>query len=294
MKKVNKDEYINFLENKILEYESTKINEDNLKLNAILKYQEELVTNKIYDRETLLNENKKLWDENAKLSQTIVLNNAYIEYLTNSFWWKFSNPIRKIWRTISNKKVKKIDYQINSNIKIKDKVSVIILAYNNDYELTSLIKNIKSQKYVNDIEIIIVTRNVNNKKIINNNIKYINLNNNSLTSDEAYIKILPHINGKYISIIDQNKIVNTNDWLYKALLPIVNNEALATLFIDEKLDFIKNSCTYPDLKKRIIRIDDSNVIYLPINRDIIQNIPSSILGKSNIIVKKKISNYYLI
>ena len=156
-----------------------------------------------------------------------------------------------------------------------------------------IINNIKSQKYINDIEIIIVSRN---KNIINKDkdVKYIYLKDNKLTTDEAYIKILPNISGKYIAIVDENKIIDTNNWLYQSLMPIINNQAIATLFLNNSIKNYKNKHIYPDLKQRIYNIDNNDVLFLPMNRDLIENIDPEILNNPNIVVKKKISNYYLI
>lgn len=289
----NTKEYIKFLEDKLSKYENNISND--LDLKSILKMQEEIIQNKIFDRDALLSENKKLWNENTRLTQTIIVNNLYINYLFNSFWWKLSYPLRKINRYIKSKKTKKVNYLNNKPDVIKDKVSVIIFSYNNDSITNLLIDNINSQKHVNDIEILLVTRNNKDKSFVKkDNIKYINLKDTSITNDEAYIKVLPYIDGKYIAIIDQNIIVNTKDWLYKSLVPIINNDAMATLFFDKNIKFIKETYVYPDLKQRLYNIDNNNVLFLPNNRDLIQFISPIFLENTKIIVKKRINNYYML
>ena len=286
-------EYIKFLENKLLKYE--KNISDDLDLKSILKMQEETIQNKIFDRDSLLLENKNLWNENTRLTQTIIANNLYINYLSNSFWWKLSYPFRRINRYIKSKTAKKINYLNNKPETIKDKISVIIFSYNNEPIINLLIDNINSQKHISDIEILLVTRNNKDKQYEEkNNIKYINLEDTSITNDEAYIKVLPYIDGKYIAIIDQNIIINTKDWLYKSLVPIINNDAMATLFFDKNIKFIKDTYVYPDLKQRLYNIDNNNVLFLPNNRDLIQYINPIFLGNTKIIIKKRINNYYML
>ena len=274
-------EYIKFLEDKLSRYENKELLE---KSNT-----------NIYDYDALLTENKRLWDDNNRLTQTIVANNLYINYLSNSIWWKLSFPFRKINRYIKNKTNKKINY-INSKVtNIKDKVSIIIFSYNNESLTKLLIDNINNQKHINDKEIIIVTRNPKDRSYKEiNNIKYINIKDINITNDQAYIKVLPYIDGKYIALIDQNTIIDTNYWLYKSLIPIINNQAIATLFFNKDIKFIKETYVYPDLKQRLYKINNNNLLFLPNNRDIIEYISPSFLDNTNIIVKKRINNYYMI
>ena len=139
----DKDEYIKFLENKVSKYERNNYLSDKLEINKLIKIQEELLNKKINDKDSLLIENKRLNDENARLIQTIVANNAYIDYLLNTFWWKLSSPFRFLWRKIRNISCHKINYLIdNKNIKnnIEDKVSVIIFSYNKQYKISKIYK----------------------------------------------------------------------------------------------------------------------------------------------------------
>ena len=274
-------EYIKFLEDKLSRYENKELLE---KPNT-----------NIYNYDALLSENKRLWDDNNRLTQTIVANNLYINYLSNSIWWKLSFPFRKISRYIKNINNKKVNY-INSKItNIKDKVSIIIFSYNNESLTNLLIENINKQKYIKDKEIIIVTRNKKGRSYKEiDNIKYINIKDINITNDQAYIKVLPYIDGKYIALVDQNTIIDTNDWLYKSLVPIINNQAIATLFFNKDIKFIKETYIYPDLKNRLYKINNNNLLFLPNNRDIIEYISPSFLDNTNIIVKKRINNYYMI
>ena len=274
-------EYIKFLENKLSMFEDLS--------NKKMDYN----NNPFIEKDSLLTENKRLWDENNRLIQTIIANNLYINYLSSSKWWKLSYPIRRLTRLIKHDK--KNNYITNKPNNIKDKVSIIIFSYNNESLTELLIDNINKQEKVSDKEILIVTRNTKEKDIlIKKNIKYINLKDENITNDQAYIKVLPYIDSKYIAIIDQNTIINTNDWLYKSLVPIINGNAIASLFFDEDIKFIKETYVYPDLKNRIYKINNNNLLLLPLNRDLIEYISPLFIGRTNIIVKKRISNYYMI
>ena len=77
-------------------------------------------------------------------------------------------------------------------------------------------------------------------------------------------------------------------------MPIINNDAVATLFFNKDIKFIKETHVYPDLKNRLYKINDKNLLFLPNNRDIIEYISPSFLDNTNIIVKKRINNYYMI
>ena len=274
-------EYIKFLENKLSMFEDLS--------NKKMDYN----NNPFIEKDSLLTENKRLWDENNRLIQTIIANNLYINYLSSSKWWKLSYPIRRLTRLIKHDK--KNNYFTNKPSNIEEKVSIIIFSYNNESLTELLIDNINKQEKVSDKEILIVTRNTKEKDIlIKKNIKYINLKEENITNDQAYIKVLPYIDGKYIAIIDQNTIININDWLYKSLVPIINGNAIASLFFDEDIKFIKETYVYPDLKNRIYKINNNNLLLLPLNRDLIEYISPLFIGRTNIIVKKRISNYYMI
>ena len=279
--KKDRNEYIKFLEEKLSRYQNIDISEKSI--------------NNIFEYDALLTENKRLFDENNRLAQSVIAKNLYINYLSNSKWWKLSFPFRRVYRYMKNINNKKVNYISDTITNIKDKVSIIIFSYNNEATIKLLIENINKQKHIKDKEIIIVTRNSKGKlyKEIDN-IKYINIKDLNITNDQIYIKVLPYIDGKYIALIDQNTIIDTNDWLYKSLVPIINNQAIATLFFNKDINFIKETHVYPDLKNRLYKIKDKNLLFLPNHRDIIQNISPLFLDNTSIIVKKRISNYYMI
>ena len=301
--KKNTDEYIKYLEEKIVELESNSESEQkSLNLNNLLKYQEEYLFQKYKEKDDILRENKRLTEENSRLLRMIMLDQSYIYYLLNSYWWKATIPFRTISRKIKNKK--KIDKVYLQNItadteveSLNEKVSIIIFTNNPGNEFVVQIENLQKQKYVNNIEIVVVDRGSsdNVKKICEKaKVKFVELEDKEITDDEAYIKILPNITGDYIVLLEQNKIVDSKYWLYQSLKPLINNEAIATIFFREDMKFLKNDTYYHDLKRRVNYIANEQVLFLPENRDIIQYINPQILDNSSILVKKKISNMFFI
>ena len=296
----DKNEYINFLENKILEYENKQFFEKNFDVVELFKTQEKFFYEKIYEREYLLNQNSKLNQENQKLINEIIIKDSYIMYLKNCIWWKISNPLRKIWRikkNIKEKSVKKYIDSYNVENTISEKISIIIFSDSKQEELFDIIQNIKKQKYINSFEIIVINTN---KKIIKNkykniDIKFIDMNLDDVDSDLAYIKVLPYINGEYVVIMNKNIVIESNRWIFDALIPIVNNHSMLALIFEEKIrEDIKKSCFYGDLNKKIYDIDKYETLFLPKNRNIIEDIDCNLFKRNCVIVKRRISNYYLI
>ena len=272
------------------------------KLKGLLKAQEDYLDSMYHEKERLLEDNKKLNNEISNLRRTISMDNNYINYLLNSFWWKISFPFRKISRTF--KKNKRINYefvenlsQINEKETIQEKVSVIIYTYNAGVLFEKLLKNISSQKLIKGVEIIVID-NGSTDKTLNIAKKYkstIIKADNQLSQSEIYEKCITKISGKYVAVIEQNKLLNSNFWLYQAIRPIKDKKATSTIFFKDKNDINSKEFTYySELKQRICNISDEKVLFFPENRDIIQYLSPYILDKSSIIVKERISNLFLI
>ena len=298
-----KDKYILHLENEVerLNKINDSLNYD--KLSTVLKAQEDFLICQYADKDNLIADNKRLNKEIDRLIRTIMFDNSYIDYLLNSFGWKITFPFRAISRKV-RKKMEKIDYDFVENISLKkdfeiidEKVSVIIFTYNAGEEFSVQLKNINSQKNIKDFEIIVIDKGStdNTIKISKDaKAKVISLKNNKLTDDEIYEQCLPNIHGKYIAIIEQNKIVDSKYWLYQAIRPIIDNKAIMTAFFNQDVSFIKNTTYYQELKKRMASIANEQVLFFPQNRDVIQYISPYVLDKTCIIVKKKVSNMFLI
>lgn len=304
MTEKEKDQYIESLELQVSE-----LLEQKLDIPVLLKAQQEFLTQKYAEKDYLLSENKRLNEEIGRLTRTILLNYNYIDYLLNSFWWKASFPFRLVSRKIKSIRRKKLptSYFIH-NIHIDNEpepldtsVSVLIFAYNAGKEFSLQLSNLKKQKLVKDIEIIVFDRGstdgtVNLAK--KEGATVIDIKNLNLTDEEVYEKSLSKIHGKYVVLMDQNKVVNSQYWIYQAVKPLLEERATVVSFFRDQAkydaDVIRSAAYYPELKDRICAIADERVIFLPENRDIIQYICPIILDKSAILVKKKISNFMYI
>lgn len=300
-----KDEYVKSLEKEI---EILSMNREKYytpekeKLEVLLKKQEEFLIQQYKDKDNLLSENKRLSQEIARLTRTIQLNHQFINYLANSFWWKLTLPMRVIYRKFKNKPLK---YNFVTDILSSDdslkvveqKVSILIFTYNAGEEFSVQLDNLTKQKLINDIEIIVIDRGS-----VDNTLTYakeygakiVDIKDCSLTDSEIYEKILPTVSGEYVVMIDQNKVVDSKYWIYQSLLPIMDGMAVSTVFFNEDVSDVKNSSYYQELKSRMTTIAGEQVLFFPENRNVIQCFSPFILDKSCILVKKKVSNLFLV
>lgn len=298
----NKDEYIKYLENKILENTQNELSQtgnNEVNFNGLLRYQEEFLLQKYGEKDWWIYENKRLHDENIRLLKTIMFDQTYINYLLDSFWWKATFPFRFLSRNLKGKVGKKYVEKINldSNIiPLEIKVSVIIFTYNAGDEFNVQLENLKKQKFVNKIEIIVVDRNScdNTLKIAKKqNTKIIHLEDTCLNNTEAYLKILPNVTGDYIVVIDQNKIIKSEYWMYQSIKPIFDGEASLTAFFKNDVSVVRETAASEELKNRMCKIANLQVIFFPLNRNIVQYISPFILDQADVIVKKKTSDMVL-
>lgn len=292
-----KDEYIEYLENKIIEMsQDNQYNQRNGEANSnnLIRYQEEFLLQKYCDKDYWMYENKTLHEENIKLLKTIMFNQTYINYLLNSYWWKATYPFRFISRNIKGKKISKGRYvEVLTNDSVVDtlqiKVSIVIFTKNPGEEFNIQLNNIKKQEYIKDIEIIVADRNSDDNTLNiaeKHNVKVVKLDDMDLSNRKGYLKIFPMLSGDYIVVMDQNKIVNSKYWLYQSIKPIYDGKASLTAFLKKDATIVREATVYEDLKNRMEKIANQQVIFFPMSRNIIQYINPFILDKAEIIVEK--------
>lgn len=300
-----KDEYIKALEEEIAILSMNReeyYTPDKEKVGVLLKKQEDFLMQQFQEKEGLVGENIRLNQEIARLTRTIQLNHQFINYLGNSFWWKMTLPLRSIYRRFKNKEPKynfvaEIPTDDKKVVGIEDKVSILIFTYNAGEEFPIQLDNLTKQKLLKDFEIIVIDRGSVDKTLDyakKYGAKIINIEDASLTDSEIYEKILPTIDGEYVVMIDQNKVVDSKYWVYQSIVPLIDNMAVSTVFFKEDVSFVKNSSHYQELKSRMPNIAGEQVLFFPHNRNIIQYFSVSILDKSCILVKRRISNLFLI
>lgn len=291
-----KDEYIHFLEDQVkeLKYLNLEKKED---LSTILKIQEEFLIEKYSEKDNLISQNEWLTNEVNRLTRSIAFDRKYIDYLLNSFWWKMTRPFRIISRKI--KHVNKDNYDFNSitendeNLPLFDiVVSVIIFTYNAGEEFSIQLENIIKQNQLQKIEIIIIDKGSSDNTVeIAKKYGATVILSNTEKDYFAEIYSLSKTFGDYIVMIDQNCVVNSNNWLYQSLVPIVHNQANVVAFFKEcycqEIEDLKNSSIYQDLKNRIGMIGNKKAILFPKDRDNVQYINPMILDMTCAIVMKK-------
>lgn len=294
--------YIQFLENKIEKLENQIDNKDKLDLNQILNYQKEFLISKYVEKDALISQNKHLIIENTKLLRTIELDRYYQDFLINSFWWKLTSPFRRLshkLKAFSKKTDGSLQVLIDSvpNDQLKVHVTVIIFTYNAGNEFKTQLKNIINQKSIEKVDIVVVDRNSEDHTVEiakEYGAKVINIKNKDLDDSEIYEMILPKIKGNYIAKLDQNVVVKSSYWLYKAIKPIINGYSAVTIFYKRNLEGLKKESIYSDLKNRIVKYANYSVLYMPKSRDVINYLDPLVLFDTSIVVKKKVSNMFLI
>ena len=299
----DKDKYIEELEKEIKMLSlgrEQKYSDGEEKLSVLINKQEEFLVQQYRDKDELLSQNQLLNQDVSRLLRTISINHNYINYLANSFWWKITFPMRYFYRKL---KTKGTNYQFVDDVSsddivdIDDVVSVLIFTYNAGREFLVQLDNLKKQKCVSNIEIIVVDRGSKD-----NTVSYakkagatvIEIKDLEISDSRIYEKLLPVINGEYVVIIDQNKVVDSVYWVYHSIRPIRDNMAVSTVFFKEDVSKIRNGSCYPELKSRMTNISGEQVLFFPEDRNVIQFFSPVILDKSCILVKKKVSNMFLI
>ena len=298
----DKDKYIEELEKEIRMLSlgrEKKYSDGYEKLSVLINKQEEFLVQQYRDKDELLSQNQLLNQDVSRLLRTISINHNYINFLANSFWWKITFPMRYAYRKL---KVKKINYHFVKNVtddvsNIEEKVSVILFTYNAGEEFLVQLEHLKAQKYILDMEIIVIDRGSKDNTVSyakDAGAEVIDIKDAKITDSRVYEKILPIINGEYVVIIDQNKVVDSDYWIYQSIVPIKDNMAVSTVFFKEDVSQVREVTHYPELKSRMVKICDEQVLFFPEDRNAIQYFSPVVLDKSCILVKKKISNIFLI
>ena len=298
----DKDKYIEELEKEIKLLSlgrEKKYSDGEEELSILISKQEDFLVQQYRDKDDLLNQNQLLNQDVSRLLRTISINHNYINFLANSFWWKITFPMRYIYRKL---KVKKTNYPFVKNVsddvfKIEEKVSAIIFTYNAGEEFLIQLEHLKTQKNILDIEIIVVDRGSQDHTVSyakEAGPKVIEMKDLNITDSRVYEKILPIVNGEYVVIIDQNKVVDSDYWIYQSIIPIKDNMAVSTVFFKEDVSQIREVTHYPELKSRMVKISGEQVLFFPEDRNAIQYFSPVVLDKSCILVKKRISNMFLI
>ncbi len=265
---------------------------EKLVLQTMLEERERELTKRFdAEKDNLLIENRKLNDEVAEMKRHLVANDAYIQYLLNSVWWRITSPLRTIARRV--KKHQKMDYVFVEKIvpdmeleTIKGRVYVVIYTYNAGEEFTVQLGNLKKQRGIEDLKVVVVDGGSTD-----NTVKYARkFGAEVITNDEFECrKQAEHfagIDGGFVVMMSQNEIVEGKHWIYQAIRPIKDRKAIATLFVDGDLSELKRGPYYVEMEQRVARIVDKDVLFLPCDRDTVSFLSPSFLSNTRILVRK--------
>ena len=294
MKDKDLRDYVNYLEKKSLECSEENLIND---MKKFFEIQKNLTNLQFNDRENLIVQNRILAEQVNNLQRTIAFDNDYINFLTQSIWWKMSYPFRIFSRNKLKRKLKKnknievIDLNCDENSPINKKINIIISTYNPGEEFELQIEQLLNQKLIENFEIIIVDRGsidatINIAKKYK--LKVINLFN--IRNENSYFENSIISDANYTIYLRQNKIIDDLYWTYKSIKPLENNQAIMTAIFDlslkKAIDEIKKESYFQDLKERFYITDNHYFLYLPANRNNIQFINPWFLNKACIVIKK--------
>lgn len=298
MKDNNSKEYIKFLESKVKELSNDySQNELNDILKMLSKINNDLYQHEYFEKDNLLRQNKELVEQINNHIRTLNFCYDYIYYLSNSFWWKISYFFRFISRNIKkikyskNKQISFINNEINVKENLDKRILVLISTFNPGEEIIVQLDNLLKQKLLNNLEIIIVDYGSTDKVVEIAKTKKIKVL--EVPKEKAEYEMLENSiteNYDYVIYLNQNKIIEDDYWIIKAIKPIENKQASSTAIFDRiyknDIDNIKKETFFYELRSRFCFIGNNYFFYLPLNRNNIQYLNPWIIDKTSAVVKK--------
>lgn len=288
MNKENQKEYIEYLEQRLARLtENSSIGDRDL--NNLIDAQNQVIVSSALNFKKILVNGNNLGDQFATLQNRLIASDQFINYLTNSYWWKLTSPFRSITRIFRNRK-KFSPFDFSNPTKIQEKINVIIYANSFDNSLKKQLANLKNQNYFNSLDITIIDYS-NSAKLANyskdNDISYLNIK--SINNDLDLALHLSSKKAEYVIYLDQGIFLSNNEWLYKLIYPVIENYTnLSILYKNTKqIEQIKKNTFFKELKSRIISLDQYEYLFLPTSRDNIQYIPYSIINDASAVAKRQ-------
>lgn len=273
----NQKAYIKYLEERLQKLsENSSIGDRDL--NVLIDTENEIYINNSYNLKKTLNESHDFISQIDQLQRKLEISDLYIQYLSNSFWWKASFPFRFLSRKIK-KFLPSPVFDFSHTKVISDLVTVIVYIVDSDANILSQIDNILEQKGFRKIQITIVdlTNSKNIAKIAQTrNITYLNPS----TTDIDTAKTLIAKDSQYIISLRSDNYPQNLEWLYKMVRPLVDGFTNLSILYGKKsaqIKLIKKETFFKELKNRIFEIDNYQCLLLPPNRDNVQYIPSIIM-----------------
>lgn len=289
MERTDQNAYIRYLEDRVEKLTKANTVKD-YDLDVLIDTQNEFLVNNASNLKNIFNDRTYLIQNIEMLQKRVEMSNGFIEFLSHSFWWKITQPLRVISRNFKKYvKYKPFDF---SEIKvIDDKVAVIIYAKDSSgSDLSAQIKNIMSQEGFSNLEFTIVDL-IGSDEVAevakNHHTIYVN---SLITNDHTLFsqKLLTD-HAKYAVYIEQDILANDKTWLYKMVRPIVDNYASVSALYSKyvpQIQRVKKESFYNELRARIFEIGDYECLLLPNDRTDIQFIPPMVTDNVLIIAKQ--------
>lgn len=287
--KQNQAAYIEYLEDRLQKLsENTSIG--NQDLNTLIDTENEIYINNSYSVKKVLNESHNLVSQLDAFQRRAEISDQYINYLSNSFWWKASFPFRFLSRQFKKLSTPPA-FDFSSTKTITNPVKVIIyITKPNNQDLESQITNISEQKGLKNIQIAIIdlTNSASIAKIAQaKSIQYLN---SFVTDNDIELSKILFSDSDYIVSLKDNVIPEDQTWLYKMVRPLVDGYTTTSILYPDNsahIKSIKKETFFKELKNRIITIGNYNCLFLPSNRNNIQYIPTLILDGASATAKRR-------
>lgn len=287
MNKADPNEYIEYLENRIEKLTiNTSVN--NQDLSTLIDAQNEVVVSSASSLKTILSTGNNYTNQFALLQNKLIASDLFMDYLTNSIWWKITSPFRHLSRSIKNRKTYS-PFDFGTPTPIQDKICIIIYTSALTGALKEQITNLQKQKYFTSLEITLIDF-ANSNKLASyaktNELTYIPLKATNYDLDLA--SILVDKKAQYVVYLTQGTFIKNLDWIYKLVYPITKDYTnLSILYKDTKnIRQIKKNTFFKELKNRIISLEEYECLFLPLSRDGIQYIPYSVTDNACAIAKR--------
>ena len=289
MERTDQNEYIRYLEDRIKKLTKANTVKD-YDLDVLIDTQNEFLVNNASNLKNIFADRPYLIQNIEMLQKRVEMSNGFISFLSKSFWWKITQPLRVISRNLK-KHIKYQPFDFSHIKTINDKVAIIIYAKNpSSSDLEAQIKSIQRQKGFSNLEFTVVDL-INSDEVAETAEAYHAIYINSFVTDNHTLfsqKLLTN-HAKYVVYIEQDLLSDNETWLYKMVRPIVDSYASVSALYSKyvpQIQRVKKESFYNELRSRIFEIGDYECLLLPNDRTDIQFIPPMVIDDVLVIAKQ--------
>lgn len=289
MERTDQNEYIRYLEDRIKKLTKANTVKD-YDLDVLIDTQNEFLVNNASNLKNIFADRTYLIQNIEMLQKRVEMSNGFISFLSKSFWWKITQPLRVISRNLK-KHIKYQPFDFSHIKTINDKVAIVIYAKNpSSSDLEAQIKSIQRQKGFSNLEFTVVDL-INSDEVAETAEAYHAIYINSFVTDNHTLfsqKLLTN-HAKYVVYIEQDLLSDNETWLYKMVRPIVDSYASVSALYSKyvpQIQRVKKESFYNELRSRIFEIGDYECLLLPNDRTDIQFIPPMVIDDVLVIAKQ--------